>query len=261
MPTITIKAPNDPSQRFEVSPNRKTITLGRSSKSDVKISCASISGNHATIRKLDEGYVLRDLGSTNGTKLDGTKVSEIHIKGGQNIKLGDVIFTFKPDPDSESSGSREELPPITTKAKSKPKPKIKPKPRQEIEPQTENDSLVWGLALMGGGLIVVGCIVLIGVDAIKAIPERGEGFIAGGISTIVVGLLCLGSILLVTGRIKLPKLAIQFDEDDDEEDEPRPKRKKDKKKKNREESMDGKDSDTEDGDDSDEVLGKAPIDT
>jgi len=270
MPIITIKTPNDPSQRFEVSPNRETVTLGRSSKSDIKISCESVSGNHATIRKLKEGYVLRDLGSTNGTKLDGKKVSEIHLDGSQNILLGDVTFTFQPDPGSDKpkDNSKEELPPLKEEAKSKRESRSASKPdaSAEAEPQTEKDPVIWGLSLMGSGLIAVGFIVLIGMDAIRAIPDRGENFIIGGIALIVAGLLCLGSILFVTGRIKFPKLVVQFDdEDDDDEDEEEPRRKRKKEKKKRKEPKDEDDSeddsdedDDDDNSDDGEELGKAP---
>jgi pyruvate/2-oxoglutarate dehydrogenase complex dihydrolipoamide acyltransferase (E2) component len=263
MPTITIKPPNHPSQRFEVSPNRETLTLGRSSKSDVKIDCASVSGDHATIRKLDEGYVLRDLGSTNGTKLNGQKVSEIHLKSGQDIKLGEVIFTFEPDPGSESKGSIEELPPIkeSSEAKSKAEPKAKSisVPAEKSEPDTEKDPVVWGLSLMGSGLIIVGFIVLIGMEAIRAIPERGQNFIIGGISLLVAGLLCLGSILFVTGRLKLPKLVFEFGDDDEGEESKPTKTSKKRRGKKRDEDTESE-AVSEDGDEAqvDEDLGKAP---
>lgn len=265
MPTITIKPPNHPSQRFEVSPNRETVTLGRSSKSDIKISCESVSGNHATIRKLDEGYVLRDLGSTNGTKLDHQRVSEIHLKGGQHIRLGDVILTFEPDPECSHAGddSKEQLPPLREQTANKAEPKSKPKADsladKPTDPDTEKDPVVWGLSLMGGGLIVVGFIVLIGMEAIRAIPERGQNFIIGGISLMVAGLLCLGSILFVTGRLKLPKLVFEFGDDDEGEEQNPAKTSKKRRGKKHDEDMKSE-AVSEDGDEAqeDEDLGKAP---
>lgn len=265
MPTITIKPPNHPSQRFAVSPNRETVTLGRSSKSDIKISCESVSGNHATIRKLDEGYVLRDLGSTNGTKLDHQKVSEIHLKDGQHIRLGDVILTFEPDPECSNAGdkSKEELPPLREEAANKAEPKSKPKADsaadEQADPDTEKDPVVWGLSLMGSGLIVVGFIVLIGMEAIRAIPERGQNFIIGGISLMVAGLLCLGSILFVTGRLKLPRLVFQFGDDEEDEEQNPAKTSKKRRGEKRDEDMKSEAvSEHSDEAQEGEDLGKAP---
>lgn len=217
MPIITIQPKNAHPQRFEVSPNRETVTIGRSSKNDVKIDCESVSGSHAIIRKLQKIHVLRDLGSTNGTKMDGKRVSEIHLKGGQNIKIGDVTLTFKPDGESDSRAAKPDQAKAKTQASGDKKPsssKLEEKSQEDngIE-KNEKDPTRCGLALMGSGLIIVGFVVLIGIETIRAIPERGASFLVGGLALIVIGLLCLGSTLVATGRIKLPRLAIQFEDD------------------------------------------------
>ncbi len=243
MPTLTITTPAGGPQRYEISPNRETVTFGRSSKSDVQISCESVSGQHATMRKLDDGYVLRDLGSTNGTKLDGKKVSEIHLEDGMKVHLGDVAFDFVPDGIKSKTNERAK----TSQADG----------RREAshDPEPQNNPVVLGLALMGAGLIILGLVVVIGIDAIKAIPERGQNFILGGGALIFAGIVTLISILFVTGRIRIPKLVVQFDEkknkDDDEDDD-------DEEDDDDDEDDDEDDSDEEDSDDDDEEVGKPP---
>lgn len=222
MPTVTITQPHEAPRRIDISANRETTLFGRSSKCDVRLTCESVSARHATLRRLRDGYVLRDLDSTNGTKLGGEKVSEIRLQPGQRIHLGDVTFQFEPDPGvgTGKNDSRERLPPLKEELPSKPEPEPTPKPH----PQTQKDPVIWGLSLMGSGLVVVGFIVLIGMEAIRAIPERDGGFLVSGIVLIVAGLLCLGSILIVIGRIRLPKLVVRFGEDEDEDPAPRRKR-------------------------------------
>ena len=257
MPTLTITTPASGPQRYEISPNRETVTLGRSSKSDIQISCESVSGQHATLRKLDDGYVLLDLGSTNGTKLDGNKVSEIHLKDAQKIHLGDVAFDFVPDGLPSKTNERAKTSKVDGKREAK------------HQPEAESNPAALGLALMGGGLIILGCVVLLGIDAIKAIAERGQNFILGGGALIFAGIVTLVSILFVTGRVKLPKLVLSFDggDKDEEEDEQKPHRKKktpdeDEDDSDKEEygKSDGEHDEGEEDSKDDEKLGKAPKD-
>ena len=230
MPILTITTPANGPQRYEISPNRETVTLGRSSKSDIRISCESVSGNHATIRKMEDGYVLRDLGSTNGTKLDGKKVSEVHLKSGQKIHLGDVAFDFVPDGSTRKNDERTK----TSKSDGESEAKH--------QAEEENNPLVLGLALMGSGLIVLGFVVLLGIDAIKAIADRGQSFILGGSALILAGVVTLASILFATGRVKIPKLVLRFEDRDEDEDD----------------SEDDSDDDSDEDSDDDEEVGKAP---
>ena len=250
MPILTITTPANGPQRYEISPNRETVSLGRSSKSDIKISCESVSGQHATLRKLPDGYVLRDLGSTNGTKLDGIKESEIHLKSGMKIHLGDVAFDFVPDGATSKADERAK----TSKADGK--------SEASHEPEPEHNPLVLGLSLMGAGLIVLGCVVLLGIDAIKAIAERSQASIVSGGVLILAGIFTLASILFATGRVKVPKLVLRFDgEDDEDDDEDTPRRKKRKKKDedDDEEKEDGEgDDDSDEDEDDDDEVGKPP---
>lgn len=256
MPIVTITTPNDAPQRVVISPNRETALFGRSSKCDVRISCESVSARHATLRRMRDGYVLRDLGSTNGTKLNGQKVSEIRLQAGQKIHLGDVAFQFEPDAGDSTAPSKSNTQTLEAEGARKPKVRV-----QHGPPPSERESLVLGLAAMGAGLIAVGFLVLLGLDAFLAIAQRDQNFIIGGSSLILIGLLCLTSILFLTGKIRLPRLVFQFGGDDQEE-QPRRKRNKDKKKRKESEGEDNSDDDEDkngaEQDSEDEELGKAP---
>lgn len=64
--------------------------LGRSPKNDFQIEHATISGRHCEMLLDNEGILLRDCDSTNGTFLDGEPVSEVRLHTGQTVQLGDV---------------------------------------------------------------------------------------------------------------------------------------------------------------------------
>ena len=60
--------------------------LGRSREADVVLDDANVSRKHAEIRPSGGSWTVRDLGSTNGVKVNGRR-----IEGAQSLKPGDVI--------------------------------------------------------------------------------------------------------------------------------------------------------------------------
>jgi hypothetical protein len=61
-------------------------TLGRSREADIVLDDANVSRKHAEVRPSGGSWIVRDLGSTNGVKVNGRR-----IQGAQSLKRGDVI--------------------------------------------------------------------------------------------------------------------------------------------------------------------------
>ncbi len=95
MPRITITIPEKVPQPYRFQLDRQSVTLGRGSENDIAIDCPSISVKHAEMRRVHDGYELRDLGSTNGMKQDGERKDVIQLRNGLPAKLGDVQFDFQ----------------------------------------------------------------------------------------------------------------------------------------------------------------------
>ena len=71
-------------------------TIGRSPRSDIVLDDDYVSSTHARIFARRQFLYLEDLGSTNGTFIDGRRVDGEHqIKPGQEIVIGDTIFRFE----------------------------------------------------------------------------------------------------------------------------------------------------------------------
>lgn len=73
-----------------------SVTVGRSAPSDLCIDHPSVSRQHLALRISSNGAFISDLNSTNGTKVDGKRVTrEVEIQSGTVISLGkcDVIFS------------------------------------------------------------------------------------------------------------------------------------------------------------------------
>jgi hypothetical protein len=69
-------------------------TLGRGETADIQIADSGASRNHCQVI-LGAPCLVRDLGSTNGTTVDGAKISEAELHDGSIIKIGGVTLTFK----------------------------------------------------------------------------------------------------------------------------------------------------------------------
>jgi hypothetical protein len=71
-------------------------TLGRSRQCDVVLSDPNVSRQHAEIRPRGGSWVLTDLGSTNGTLLNGRRIERPEVvKRGDEIELGTSVITFE----------------------------------------------------------------------------------------------------------------------------------------------------------------------
>lgn len=71
----------------------EVLTVGRHPDSLVVLSSGSVSGQHATIRKRGGSYFVQDLGSTNGTRLNGVEVEEARLSDGDHLAFGQVTGT------------------------------------------------------------------------------------------------------------------------------------------------------------------------
>jgi diguanylate cyclase (GGDEF)-like protein len=66
----------------------RTYVVGRREGSDVHLRDDGISRRHASIRVEGEGAIIRDLGSANGTYVDGQRVDEGRLVDGSRVQLG-----------------------------------------------------------------------------------------------------------------------------------------------------------------------------
>ena len=74
----------------------KSITIGRSPDCDVSFDDANISRRHAEIRVVLGAHVISDLGSTNGTKVNGVPITlERTLRDGDIIALGSHTIRFE----------------------------------------------------------------------------------------------------------------------------------------------------------------------
>lgn len=84
MPKLTLLIGRKAMQVYDL--DKETILIGREDDVDIVIDNPSVSRRHAQVRKEGTGWVVEDLGSSNGTFLHGNKIA-----GPQPVKEGDEI--------------------------------------------------------------------------------------------------------------------------------------------------------------------------
>ena len=74
---------------------KPSVTIGRLPECDVVVDDAGVSRQHARIRRTDGGFVLTDLGSTNGTMVNGEPIQEHVLEHGDRITIGETELEFR----------------------------------------------------------------------------------------------------------------------------------------------------------------------
>ncbi len=156
-----MKAELIPTEGGEPIPITKDVTvLGRREYCDIQIDHPSLSKRHCVLVKTDGLLVIRDLATTNGTKVKGQKIRWAALLPDDKIALGSIKFRVYLGPDDVASPSElaargvpatngrggfappTPYPPVASPAKvpeSKPKPKPKSQPKVAARPREDDD--------------------------------------------------------------------------------------------------------------------------
>ena len=71
------------------------VSIGRVAECTITVPDPKVSRQHAEVRRDREGFVLVDLGSTNGTLVNGRPVREAHLHDGDRIVIGPATLVFE----------------------------------------------------------------------------------------------------------------------------------------------------------------------
>ncbi len=88
---IIARGPNKGS-RFLITP--EGVTIGRSADSDIFLDDITVSRLHAKIAKVEDGFVLTDQGSLNGTYFENTPITQRSLFSGDEFQIGKFHLLF-----------------------------------------------------------------------------------------------------------------------------------------------------------------------
>ncbi|MEA2125299.1 MAG: putative serine protease PepD [Solirubrobacteraceae bacterium] len=160
-------------------PAAAPFVLGRQRGSDLVVRGSRASRRHAELTPQGEDrWLLRDLESANGTYVDGTRVTETTLEGGEDIKIGDVVLSVTRRGPADTGATVAPPPAVTDQT---------PLGQTDLAPQLATHSMVRRLVdagarrasrrglVAGAGAAVVVIVVLLLVGVIggseDAVPK------------------------------------------------------------------------------------------
>ncbi|HEY7876117.1 MAG TPA: DUF3662 and FHA domain-containing protein [Actinomycetota bacterium] len=92
---VVLDAQGKPAERISIT--RAPVVIGRLSTNDVVLSDSNVSRRHAELQRTAEGWRLVDLGSTNGTLVNGKVAKEHTLSDGDRLAFGssELVFELK----------------------------------------------------------------------------------------------------------------------------------------------------------------------
>ncbi|HEV3165752.1 MAG TPA: ATP-binding protein [Isosphaeraceae bacterium] len=82
----------DQGKRFELK--TKPMALGRDASNPIRLHDNEVSRRHAEVRPVDDAYRVVDLGSANGTYLNGQAIDQAPLKSGDQLRIGQTVMLF-----------------------------------------------------------------------------------------------------------------------------------------------------------------------
>jgi pSer/pThr/pTyr-binding forkhead associated (FHA) protein len=145
------------------------VNIGRGDYNDVVINDASVSTMHAKLQRREAIWILSDLGSTNGTFVEGERISgEVALTPGTTLRFGDVVALFEPLDDHVPAArakqtqmlGRLEVPVPASPAAEAPKPVRPRRPIRAVPPRPKGPSAILVTSLLV--LLVILVFLLLG---------------------------------------------------------------------------------------------------
>jgi pSer/pThr/pTyr-binding forkhead associated (FHA) protein len=87
--------------------DKPILLFGRHQECDVQLNSKKVSRRHCCLAQVEDYFVVRDLGSTNGVKINGEKVQEGKLIPGDELIIGNFRYQLCADMVGRSESSRK----------------------------------------------------------------------------------------------------------------------------------------------------------
>ncbi|SRR5581483_2359896 len=120
MPKLIVTMPDGTEVPHELGEDQ--ITVGRLADNMIQIDDASVSSHHAQLVLTGGDYHLKDLNSTNGTRVNGQSVDEKQLRDGDSVRFGKIETVYQSEIASEAHPVPEHATPAVAPAESSHRP-------------------------------------------------------------------------------------------------------------------------------------------
>lgn len=118
MAKLILSFDGKPLKEYEL--DQEIITIGRKPSNDIHIDNLAVSGTHAKILTILNDSFIEDLGSTNGTLINGQRISKHSLHNGEKILIGKHELEYLNDAEEAGEGEFEKTMIIRPDANDKP---------------------------------------------------------------------------------------------------------------------------------------------
>lgn len=94
MPSLFVTQGRDQGARFEFDRDHGSIGLGRDPSNRAQVHDNEVSRRHAELRLHGDTYTVVDLGSSNGTFVNGQRITEHELASGDQVQIGTTLMLF-----------------------------------------------------------------------------------------------------------------------------------------------------------------------
>ena len=78
--------------------DKPILLFGRHEECDVQLNSKKVSRRHCVVAQVNESLIIRDLGSTNGVRINGDRVAEGKLRPGDEVQIGNFKYQVCGDP-------------------------------------------------------------------------------------------------------------------------------------------------------------------
>lgn len=185
MPNITLKFKDNVLSRHFIG-RGQSLTIGRRKDNDIVIENLAVSGHHAKIDSVGEGFVLVDLQSKNGSFVNEQLVSSHWLKDGDLVSIGKHLLVFSTADGSSAAAAPAEIDKTMVMDTSNYRSMVQKSAAALPKPLRRQEDASGYLAYLSGGLGKLDLsnkLIKIGKDPTSEIVVKGL-FVGGTAATI-----------------------------------------------------------------------------
>lgn len=78
--------------------DKPILLFGRHEECDIQLNSKKVSRRHCVVAQVNDVLLIRDLGSTNGVRINGERVAEGQLRPGDEVQIGNFKYQVCADP-------------------------------------------------------------------------------------------------------------------------------------------------------------------
>lgn len=138
----------------------ENISIGRKPDNTIPIDNPTVSGHHCEVYREEGAYYIKDLGSTNGTRINNQDIEQSKLRGKDILQVGSIEFMFDASPGEVLPDERAQ----TANVEVAPGPATAPQSFGNISPfgarRAESKGL-WFVIIVVLGLVALGALAML----------------------------------------------------------------------------------------------------